>query len=134
MIAPESKPRAYLVSATGGMAKPIPLEVEEEGPTPARTLADLYRRCGSGGGCPYSLDQLLAVLSALRYHHRAEAGELARYARLPASATYGCLLEAEDYGLARWIPRPVHLADHQTAEITGAGLRLLREIQHGGRH
>lgn len=91
------------------------------------------RRCGGGGGCPYSLVQLLSVLTALRYHGRAEAGKLATYAELPASATYGCLLETEDYGLSRWIARPVHLADHQTAEITLAGVRFLREINIGGR-
>lgn len=130
MIAPEAKRGA----STGAvkLSEPIAAIELDEQSNPAQVLADLYRRCGSGGGCPYTLDQLLAVLSALRYHGRAEAGELATDAELPASATYGCLLETEDYGLSRWIPRPVHLADHQTAEITATGLRFLREIQHGG--
>lgn len=133
MIAPEPRPQAYLVSLTGGLPKSILGDIEQEGSTPAQTLADLYRRCSGGGGCPYTLDQLLGVLSALRYHGRAEAGQLATDTELPASATYGCLLETEDYGLSRWIPAPVHLADHQTAEITAAGSRFLREIQMGGR-
>lgn len=133
MIAPEARPQAFLVGGLSGpLPKPIAAEIEEEGPTPAQTLADLYRRCGRGGGCPYSLDQLLSVLTTLRYHGRAEAGELATDAQLPASATYGCLLEAEDYGLARWIPEPVLQVDYVTAEITLTGMHFLREIEHGG--
>lgn len=131
MIAPERTDRA--ASENVKLSEPIAAVELDEEPNPAQVLADLYRRCGGGGGCPYSLDQLLSVLSALRYHARAEAGELAGDAQLPVSATYGCVLELEDYGLSRWIPAPVHLADHQTAEITAAGLRFLREIQHGGR-
>lgn len=131
MIATERTDRT--APETVKLSQPIvAVELDEE-PNPAQVLAGLYRRCGSGGGCPYTLDQLLSVLSALRYYGRAEAGELAADARLPASATYGCVLELEDYGLSRWIPAPVHLADHQTAEITAAGLRLLREINTGGR-
>lgn len=131
MIAPESKRRP--AADTVKLSEPIAAIELDETPNPAQVLADLYRRCGKGGGCPYTLDQLLSVLSPLRYHGRAEAGKLAQDARLPASATYGCLLEAEDYGLSRWIPAPVHLADHQTAEITATGLRFLREIDMGGR-
>lgn len=127
-------PRSAVETSRTLASRPIPHEALYEPPAPAHTLADLYRRCGRGGGCPYSLDQLLQVLTALRYQGRAETGELAADARLPASATYGCVLELEDYGLSRWIPAPVHLVDHQTAEITLAGLRLLREIQHGGRY
>lgn len=137
MIAPQERPTAFLTGGlTGPLPKPIPIpvEIEDARPTSAQTLADLYRRCGRKGGCPYTLDQLISVLSALRYHGRTEAGELATDAQLPASAAYGCLLEAEDYGLSRWIPRPVHLADHQTVEITAAGSRFLREIDMGGRH
>lgn len=136
MIVPQARPQAFLVSRLSGhLPKPIPIpaEIENEGPISAQILADLYRRRGGGGGCPYSLVQLLSVLTVLRYHGRAEAGQLATYAELPASATYGCLLETEDYGLSRWIARPVHLADHQTAEITLAGVRFLREINIGGR-
>lgn len=133
MIAPEHRPTAFLTGGiTGPLPKPIPIPVEYEEHTPAQTLADLSRRCGRGRGCPYTLDQLLGVLAALRYHGRAEAGQLATDAELPASATYGCLLETEDCGLSRRIPAPVHLADHQTAEITATGLRFLREIEHGG--
>lgn len=131
MIAPESTrgPSAGTVK----LSEPVAAVELDEQPNPAQALAGLYRRCGRGGGCPYTLDQLFRVLSALRYHGRAEAGELAKDARLPASAAYGCLLECEDYGLARWIPRPVYLVDHQTAEVTATGLRLLREINTGGR-
>lgn len=125
MIAPEKNVR---------LSEPVAAIELDEQSNPAQVLADLYRRCGRGGGCPYSLDQLLRVLEALRYSGRAEAGELATDAGLPASAAYGCILEAEDYGLARWIPKPVHLVDHQTAEITGAGMRFLREIDHGRGH
>lgn len=131
MIAPESRQRTAPEPVK--LSEPIAAIELDEAPNPAQVLADLYRRCGSGGGCPYTLDQLLSVLTALRYHGRTEAQELATDARLPASATYGCVLELEDYGLSRWIPRPVHLADHQTAEITAAGSRLLREIQAAGR-
>ena len=123
MIAPEK---------TATLSESIAAIELGEQSNPAQVLADLYRRCGRGGGCPYSLDHLLRVLEALRYHGRAETGDLATEAELPASATYGCLLETEDYGLSRWIPRPIHLADHQTAEITVAGLRFLREIRHQG--
>ena len=130
MIAPERSDQRAAEPVK--LSEPIAAVELDEAQNPAQVLADLYRRCGRGGGCPYSLDQLLGVLSALRYHGKAEAGELARCAGLPASATYGCLLEAEDYGLSRWIARPVHLADHQTAEITLAGSRLLREIRHEG--
>ena len=132
MIAPESEQRTTPEAVT--LSEPIMAVELDEAPNPAQVLADLYRRCGRGGGCPYTLDQLISVLTALRYHGRAEARQLARDARLPASATYGCLLECEDYGLSRWIPRPVHLVDHQTAEITATGLRLLREISTRGRN
>lgn len=131
MIAPESRRGPAPQSVK--LSEPITAVELDNVQNPAQVLADLYRRCGRGGGCPYTLDQLLRVLSALRYHGRAEAGELATDAHLPASATYGCLLETEDYGLSRWIPAPVHLADHQTAEITLAGVRFLREINIGGR-
>lgn len=129
MIAPKSQTR--IAGPPVMLSEHIVAAELDDVQNPAQVLADLYRRCGRGGGCPYSLDQLLSVLWTLRYHGRAEAGELATGARLPASATYGCLLEAEDYGLSRWIPAPVHLAEHQTAEITATGLRFLREIQHG---
>ena len=134
MIAPEGRGRPAL--STVKISGPIAAVEMDESRNPAQVLTDLYRRCGrgGGGGCPYSLDQLLRVLESLRYHGRAEALPLARDAHLPASATYGCLLECEDYGLSRWIPRPVYLADHQTAEITLAGSRLLREIQQEGRN
>ena len=39
MMAPESRPRAYLVSATGALPKPIAAEIEEEGPTLARSTS-----------------------------------------------------------------------------------------------
>lgn len=130
MIAPERKQDSSPEIVR--LSQPIAAVELDEEPNPAQVLADLYRRCGSGGGCPYTLDQLLSVLSALRYHGRADTGDLATDARLPASATYGCVLELEDYGLSRWIPSPVHLAHHQTAEITATGLRFLREIEHGG--
>ena len=132
MIAPES--RRGPAPRTVKLSEPITAVELDDVQNPAQVLADLYRRCGRGGGCPYTLDQLISVLSALRCHGSAEAHQLATDARLPASATYGCLLEAEDYGLARWIPAPVHLAEYQTAEITLAGSRLLREINTGGRH
>lgn len=133
MIAPERSDRTALEPLK--LSEPIAAVELDEEPNPAQVLADLYRRCGRGGGCPYSLDQLLSVLRALRYHGKAEAGELAKDAELPASATYGCLLETEDFGFSRWIARPVHLADHQTAEITLTGLRFLRETQdRGGRN
>lgn len=134
MIAPESWPRAFPWSKGGALPKPIPAEVEDEGPTPAQTLAGLYRRCGAGGGCPYSLDQLLRVLQELRHHSAVVAPEIAGAVELPASAVYGCILEAEDYGLVRWIPEPVTTADNITAEITAAGVRFLREITMGGRY
>lgn len=132
MTAPETKRGAFPETVT--LCEPVAALELDQTPNPAQVLADLYRRCSPNGGCPYSLDQLLRVLSALRYHGRAEAGELATDARLPASATYGCLLEAEDYGLARWTPEPVLKADYVTAEITGAGSRFLREIKAGGRN
>lgn len=132
MIAPQAP--AQTSPARERLSEPLAAVELDEQPNPAQVLADLYRRCGSGGGCPYTLDQLLWVLSALRDHGRDEAGELAKDAQLPASAAYSCLLEAEDYGLSRWIPGPLHLVDHQTAEITLAGSRLLREIELGSRH
>ena len=70
MIVPQERPQAFLVGRLSGhLPKPIPIpvEIEDEGPTPAQTLADLYRRCGAGGGCPYTLDQIIRVLSALRF-------------------------------------------------------------------
>lgn len=108
--------------------RPIPQEVLYEPPTPARTLADLYRRCSPTGGCPYGLDQITRVLAALRGRGAVVATDIATEVELPASAVYGCVLELEDYGLCRWIPEPVTSAEYITAEITAHGLRFLREI------
>lgn len=131
MIAHEARPQAFLVSRhSGHLPKPIPIavEIEDGGPNPDQTLADLYRRCADGGGCPYTMDQIIGVLAALRYHGPVVATDIAHTARMPASAVYGCVLELEDYGLVRWIPEPVTTADNVTAEITAHGARFVREI------
>lgn len=132
MIAPERKDRTATDSLK--LSEPIVAVELDEGPNSAQVLADLYRRCGRGGGCPYSLDQIISVLEALRYHGTVVATEIAGSAGMPASAVYGCVLECEDYGLARWIPEPVLQANYVTAEITAAGMRFLREITAGGRY
>lgn len=140
MIVSETRPEKARVQVflwspkSSALPKPTAIQVEDEGPTPARTLAGLYKRCGVGGGCPYTVVQIIRVLEALRYHGTVVATDIARSVEIPASAVYGCVLELEDYGLARWIPEPVHSADHITAETTLAGLRFLREIDVGGRH
>lgn len=110
------------------MSEPVPAPTIGEEHNPAGTLAALYRRCSPGGGCPFTLGQLIRVLGAYRYHGVAVATEVAHIVGMPASAVYGCVLECEDYGLLRWIPEPVTSADNITAEITAAGSRLLREI------
>ncbi len=108
---------------------------------PARTLADLYRRCGEGGGCPYDPAMLVRVLAGLR---EGEAREVARVAtavsvtlELSVSTVYGCLLELEDHGLARVRYRarePVLGAGaplgQVSGEITAAGRRLLEALRH----
>lgn len=129
MIAPEHRPTAFLTGGlVGPLPKPIPAPVEYEEHTPAQTLADLYRRCSQGGGCPYSVDQVIQVLGALRGRGVVVATDIARQVELPASAVYGCVLELEDFGLCRWIPKPVTSAEHIIAEITAHGLRFLRAI------
>lgn len=105
----------------------------EDEPSPAQTLAELYRRCAPGGGCQHTLDSLIRVLSGLGRNGAVVATDIGYSAQLPPSAVYGCVLELEDYGLARWIPEPVLRADHLTAEITEAGLRFLREIERRDR-
>lgn len=125
MIAPQPAVEAPPKS----VSRPIPQEVLYEPLAPARTLVDLYHRCSPNGGCPYSLDQLVSVLDALRSHGTVVATEIASSVALPASAVYGCVLELEDFGLCRWIPEPVTTADNVTTQITAAGSRLLREIK-----
>lgn len=95
---------------------------------PERALEALYRRCRFDGGCPYSLQQLIEVLTALRYYRIARAGDVARRTGLPDSAVYGCFLELEDLSLIYWWPRPALSAGHVSAEISDTGLKLLREI------
>lgn len=124
MIAPQSAVEAPRNKAP----RHIPQEVLYEPPAPARTLADLYRRCSRGGGCPYGLDQITCVLDALRGRGAVVATDIATEVELPASAVYGCVLELEDFGLCRWIPEPVTSAEYITAEITAHGARFLREI------
>lgn len=106
----------------------IPPQPAYKPPDPARTLTALGQRCGPGGGCPYTLAQIVGVLAALRRRGTVVATEIAREVRLPASTVYGCMLELEDYGLSRWIPEPVTTADNVTAEITADGARFLREL------
>lgn len=124
MIAPHPTAETAPKSAP----RPIPQEVLYEPPAPSRTLADLYRRCSPKGGCPYNLDQITRVLTALRDRGAVVATEISSSVSLPASAVYGCVLELEDFGLCRWIPEPVTSAEYITAEITAHGLRFLREI------
>lgn len=128
MIAPQSLGRT--APDTVRLSEPVVAVELDQGPHPAQALADLYRCCSPSGGCPYTLKQLIRVLTELRSHSAGVvATEIAAPARLPEKAVYGCVLELEGYGLARWIPEPVLRADHVTAEVTGAGLRLLREIE-----
>lgn len=124
MIAPQPAVEAPPKS----VSRPIPQEVLYEPLAPARTLADLYHRCSPNGGCPYSLDQLIRVLGALRGRGTVVATEIAEEVQLPDSAVYGSVLELEDFGLCRWIPEPVTSTDYVTAEITAHGLHFLREI------
>lgn len=124
MIAPEATSTPYTTSHP----RQLPAPALDDRPTPAQTLAKLYRRCGPGGGCLYSMSQILDVLTALRDRGPVVATEIAATVGLPASAVYGCVLECEDYGLCRWIPEPVLTADYITAEITATGSRLLREL------
>lgn len=129
MIAPEPRNAAATGAASGS-----------PGSNSAQTLADLYRRCGPEGNGPFALDYLLRVLVALgklshpnplRPHDPVPATEVGRIAELPATAVYGCVLELEEYGLARWVPQPITHADNITAEITRYGVRFLREIHAG---
>lgn len=136
MIAPQTRQektskRERLTGTRTALSTKISAPVDEES-NPARTLAGLYKRCGTGGGCPYTVGQIISVLEALRYHGTVVATDIANSVQMPASAVYGCVLELEDCGLTRWIPEPVLEADHITAEITLAGMRFLREIDRGG--
>ena len=126
MIATQTTPST--TATKNVVSEPIPAPTIAENHNPARTLAALYHRCSPGGGCPYSLQQIIQVLEAFRYHGVAVATEIANTVGMPASAVYGCVLECEDYGLLRWIPEPVTTAEHVTAEITATGSRFLREI------
>lgn len=126
MIAPASTQSPAYSPAT----IPVPTPAIHTTPDPAHTLAALGKRCTPGGGCPYTLTQIVDVLAALRRHGVVVATEIAREVQLPASAVYGCVLELEDYGLCRWIPEPVLSADYVTAEITAHGTSFLREIKH----
>lgn len=105
----------------------------------ARTLAAMCRECSCSGGCPYTLDQLVRALRALKAHgygRMAATIELADHSGLPAGVVYGCVLELKDYGLARWAQEPIPTPDDAAAEITADGVRFLREIdvrRRGGR-
>lgn len=124
MIAPESTQ----TPDRSPIPIPTPTPAIHTPPDPAHTLAALVRRCSVGGGCPYTLVQIVDVLAALRRHGVVVATEIAREVQLSASSVYGCVLELEDYGLCSWIPEPVTTSDNVTAEITAAGSRFLREI------
>lgn len=97
---------------------------------PARALANLYRRCAPGGGCPYDISTMISVLRGLRLDRAVHLTELGEALGLSASTVYGCVIELEDHGLARPLYRTQEAplcAGSVRAEMTAVGWRLLRE-------
>lgn len=104
----------------------------------SKTLAALYRHCGSGvRSWPWGVSQLLAVLAAIEEcGGEAKASEIAKTAGLSPATAVGAAYELADFGLAFITADGCGLTAGIEASITTSGRALLRRSKadkKGGR-